>query len=185
MARLRPLVLLAVLALALLVAGCGDKEDAYHLAKTEGPYLQAGPLKYQIQLSRELNSRLPYDEQILHGIDGGTRLGKGEEWFGVWLRVENPGKLAELTAPNFSITDTLGNTYTPAAFRLGTNSLIYRPTMLRGGGLIPTPGTIQSQGGPRGQIVVFKLKTNAYQNRPLEFAIKPVTGKGALVQLDL
>lgn len=184
----RLLLLLALAALAVAVTGCAgsDKQAAYHEATTEGPYLQAGPLKYQIQLSRELNARTPYDEQILHGLPADQRrLQKGEEFFGIWLRVENPAKGPELTAPNFDITDTLGNSYRPINYPSGQNSMIYQPVTLRAGGLLPTPGTIQSQGGPRGQILVFKIRVSAYQNRPLEFTIDPVTGERARVQLDL
>jgi hypothetical protein len=187
MARpLRLVALAAVIALAALVTGCGDKESAYHLAKTEGPYLQAGPLTYQIQLSRELNARQPYDEQILHGLPANEqKLRKGEVWFGIWLRAENQTKQPELSAVNFDIRDTLGNTFDPMTFTPGVNSLIYKPTLLRAGGLLPNSETIQGQGGPRGQIIVFKLKTSAYQNRPLIFTIQPATGEPAKVELDL
>ena len=186
MARpLRFVALAAVIALAALVAGCGEKQAAYHEAKTEGPYLQAGPMKYQIQLSRGLNARLPYDEQILHGLPAGETLHKGEVWFGIWLRVENPSKQAELSAVNFDIVDTLGNTFDPIPFAPGVNSMIYRPTLVRAGGMLPTPETIQDQGGPRGQVLVFKLKTSAYQNRPLIFTIHPASGELARVELDL
>ena len=101
------------------------------------------------------------------------------------LQAENETEQPQLSAVNFDIRDTLGNTFEPMTFPPGVNSLIYKPTLIRAGGLLPNTETIQGQGGPRGQVLVFRLKTSAYQNRPLIFTIQPATGERAEVELDL
>ncbi len=69
----------------------------------------------------------------------GTSLRKGEVWFGIWLRAENQTEQPELSAVNFDIRDTLGNTFDPIAFPPGVNSLIYKPTLSGPAGCCRTP----------------------------------------------
>ena len=72
-ARLRVL-LLAVASLALLsgLPACGNRHEVITDAETEGPYLNLGPLKYQVQISRQLNPDDLEDRVYLRGLPADT-----------------------------------------------------------------------------------------------------------------
>jgi hypothetical protein len=66
-ARVRTLTLALLVAAAAAVSGCGGTPHTLH-ADTEGIYLNLGPLKYQIQLSRQVNPRDVEDRSYLQGL---------------------------------------------------------------------------------------------------------------------
>ena len=113
--RFRPLLLLALAASALVLAGCGNKVEVRTVAETEGIYIDVGELKYQVQLSRILNPNDEEDEAYLQGLPAGTEpLGADEAWFGVWIRVENTtDELTLMSADEFEIVDTQEHTFKP------------------------------------------------------------------------
>jgi hypothetical protein len=167
----RPVAALVLVVVALAVAGC-DKHDAYTHADTEGLYLAAGGLTYQVQLSRELNPGLVEDHAYLHDLPpGSTPPSRDQEWFGVWLRIENQTNRPIRSTSGFEITDTLGRTYKPIATRVG-DELAYAPTRLAPQAIVPNRDSIAGRTGPlMGALLIFKLDNSAYQNRPLEFHI--------------
>ena len=130
-----PLALLALAALALL-AGCGNQKSVVTAADTEGPYLDVGPLQYQVQISRQLNPHDNEDRSYLVGVPNPDGLKPNETWFAVFIRVKNPTGRFVYPARQFEITDTQGNTYTPLPTP-PTNQYVYR------GGVVPAGGTIQ------------------------------------------
>ena len=83
------LLTFAVLVAALVFAGCGDKHDYNLAAETEGEYVDVGPMKYQVQISRLLNPNDPEDRGYLIDLPAGESLGADDEWFAVFMRVEN------------------------------------------------------------------------------------------------
>src|SRR5213080_3559548 len=94
--RLRKLspVLLACCALAL--GACGESHTKVTTGTYAGesganaPYLNLGPLVYQVQLSRQLNPTDSEDAGYLEGVPYAEgRLLPGEEWFGVFVQVYN------------------------------------------------------------------------------------------------
>ncbi len=181
--------LLPLLALApALLAGCGPvKHAAYHDASTEGQYMAAGGLKYQIQLDRALNPALPEDAAYLQDLGPGiVPPGKGKEWFGVWMLATDDSSRPAMMAGDFDIKDTLGNVYTPVAVK-PANILSYQPRLLRPHEDYPYVQTAIAQSGPRrGAMLLFQISTSAYQNRPLTFTIHPPDGgEPATVKLDL
>src|SRR3954468_15347346 len=95
--RLRKLspILLACAALGAL-AGCGDSHKKTTTGTYAGesganaPYLDVGPLKYEIQLSRQLNPTNSEDSRYLTGLTAEqAKLQPGQEWFGVFVQVYN------------------------------------------------------------------------------------------------
>ena len=54
--------------LCLALGACGHKEAHPHFADNEGVYVDAGPLTYQVQLSRELNPSNIEDQRYLSGL---------------------------------------------------------------------------------------------------------------------
>ena len=94
--RLRklPLALPALLAV-LALSACGDSHTG-HTGTYAGesgknaPYLNVGPLIYEVQLSRELNPANSEDATYLQGLTPAQRkLEPGQEWFAVFMQVYN------------------------------------------------------------------------------------------------
>jgi hypothetical protein len=183
---------LACLALlgATALAACGGVNDqpTTH-ADSEGAYIQAGPLIYQVEMSRELNPHDVEDRQYLAGLPAGTARPTGsQEWFGVWLRVQNSGSRSQPAADGFKIVDTLGNVYTPIPLAT-TNVFSYQPRFVQGTNgqnLLPDPESGAGSGVINGSMLLFKLDTSVYANRPIELEIAPPGGgESSSVVLDL
>src|SRR6201993_2261028 len=89
--------LLALLAAApLLLGACGDSHSKVTTGTYAGesgqnaPYLDVGPLVYEVQLSRELNPYDVEDAAYLEGLSPEQRkLAPGQEWFAVFVQVYN------------------------------------------------------------------------------------------------
>jgi hypothetical protein len=171
----------AVLALALLcvlaLGACGDSHTKVTTGTYAGesganaPYLNLGPLVYQVQLSRQLNPANSEDSGYLQGVPYAEgRLKPGEEWFGVFLQVYNNTEEPHKAAENITISDTEGNVYHPVAV-LPTNHYVYRAVNVPSKGLLPNADTTASFGPTQGALVLFKIKTYSLNNRPLEIKI--------------
>jgi hypothetical protein len=188
--RTLPLPLpLAALVAAFALSACGSTHQPTTHGDTEGAYIKAGPLVYQVQLSRELNPSNVEDRQYLAGLATGTAKPTGsQEWFGVWLRVQNPTSHAVPLASAFKIVDTLGNAYTPIPLPKG-NVASYQPRNLpgtKGQPIEPDPDSLAGQSTIQGSMLLFKLDTSVYANRPLELEITPSGGgTPSTVELDL
>ncbi|HEX5308836.1 MAG TPA: hypothetical protein VFW38_07125 [Solirubrobacteraceae bacterium] len=175
----RKLALLAVSALAALSLGaCSDDS---HTRVTTGtyagesgqnaPYLNVGPLIYEVQLSRELNPADTEDAAYLKGLTPAQRkLNPGEQWFGVFIQVYNESSAPHPAATEFTITDTQENTYrpiTPGA----TNEFAYRAGLLQPKARIPALNTVAANGPTQGALLLYKIKIVSLDNRPLELKI--------------
>lgn len=186
--RLPLLAAVVVLAALTLVAcgGTGDKPATH--GESEGSYVQAGPLIYQVQMSRELNPANVEDAEYLQGLTAGEPA-QGEEWFGVWLRVQNDTDQAHVSASDFKIVDTTGAEYTPIALP-ADNPFTYQPVSVRSNDVFqpvqPDPESGAGMGPINGSMLLFRLRTNVYANRPLELEIMPPGGgEPSSVVLDL
>ena len=90
------------------------------------------------------------------------------------------------SASQFSIRDTTGKTYLPVAINANINLAAYRPAVVNGGDQIPVPGSFARDNSTQGAMLLFKVPTEAYSNRPLELHIAPPNGgKEATVDLDV
>jgi hypothetical protein len=185
-AAMRRLVLLA--AVVLVAAGCGSRSSSLTTeAQTEGLYMDAGPLLYQVQISRYLNPNDPEDAAYLTGLPAGTPIqpAKGETWFGVFIQVRNPTDQTQNPTDQFSIKDTQGAEFQPIALNPKLNPFAYVAAPLGPGGLIPGIETPAYNGPIQGSLILFKLKTSSLQNRPLTLKIDDGAGGVATVDLDL
>jgi hypothetical protein len=190
-----PAVLLA-LALAVTLAACGEEEQPEQrnetfqsvnaqVAETEGIYLDVDGLKYQVQISRQLNPGLVDDRDYLTGVSADDRdLSKDEEWFGVWLMAENFEEETLPIATDFEIRDTQENVYRPIEIG-GNNVFAYRGTRLQAGDRYPNPNSPAGERQPYGSLVLFKLRRFSLDNRPLELTITGPEGQQAIVNLDV
>jgi hypothetical protein len=167
---MRRLVVLAAAVLALAGAGCGNQEENRTTAETEGIYLDINGLKYQLQMSRYLNGRDIEDSEYLIGLPEGTEPPAGDEtWFGVWVRVENDSDDARRSATSWEIHDTQENIYRPIPIDTAINPFVFKPgTMIPGDTIWPLSNSAAGQGPIQGSLLLFKLKTDSLQNRPLE-----------------
>ncbi len=178
--RLRKLTTYLVLALAaaLLLGACADNS---HTKVTTGtyagesgqnaPYLNVGPLIYEVQLSRQLNPTNSEDSGYLQGLKPAElSLATGEEWFGVFIQVYNETSDYLPSSNDFSISDTQGNVYTPLPPPAG-NPYAYRPGLVPGNSVVPPPDTTAAFGPTQGALLLFKIKVVSLDNRPLELRI--------------
>jgi len=172
-----PLAALAVLAV-LALSACGDSHTRVTTGTYAGesganaPYLNIGPLIYEVQLSRELNPYNSEDAGYLEGLSPAERkLAPGQEWFGVFVQVYN-NTSRELPAANeLTISDTQNNVYTPTV--PGPNN----PYAYRGGTIVPANGqlpmldTTAAFGPTQGLLLLYKIHVVSLDNRPLKLRI--------------
>ena len=176
--RLRKLTSVAVALLAILALGaCGDSHTKVTTGTYAGesganaPYLDVGPLVYQVQISRQLNPFDTEDAGYLQGLSAAERqLAPGQEWFGVFVQVYNNNSVEQPAASNLTISDTQGNTYTPV-LPSQANSYAYRGGMVPAKSLLPIPNSTASFGQTQGALLLYKIQIVSLDNRPLEIKI--------------
>jgi hypothetical protein len=176
--RLRkfPLAVLAVLA-ALALGACGSGHTRVTTGTYAGesganaPYLNVGPLIYQVQLSRELN---PYDVEDSAYLQGLTpaqrRLLPGQEWFGVFIQVYNNSSRAHLSSNSLTISDTQRNLYAPIVPD-ASNQFAYRGGLIPANSRIPVLSSVAADGPIQGALLLYKIAIVSLDNRPLELRI--------------
>lgn len=183
--RLRPLALLAGIALALPLAACG-REKTTTVGLNEGTYIDVGPMTYQVQISRQLNPRDVEDRAYLAGVvQAQAKLAPDQVWFAVFMRVQNTSDRTEPAASQFVITDTLDDRFAPVAIAK-TNPFAYRPRDVAPGQLLPSASSAAGS-APVGQgsVLVFKIKLSSLGNRPLELHIFNPKNQRAEGKVDL
>jgi len=195
---MNPARILAVLTvlLALGVAACGGSQPAQkketfqsvnaQVAETEGIYLHVDGLKYQVQISRQLNPLIVMDRDYMHGVAGGAAdLGQDEEWFAIFMRIENPNDKRDLpNATEFQITDTQGNVYRPVQIGRG-NVWAYRAANVRHDDIYPIRNSPAGERPPYGSLLLFRLRRDSLDNRPLELKLTGRSGQQAIINLDV
>ena len=183
----RLLASLAAVAAALAITACGNKQAETLHGTTEGTYLDLGGMKYQVQISRLLNPASIEDKYYFTGVSASDRrLPAGQEWFAVFMRVENDGTKAARAATDYTITDTQNTKFRP--LRIGAdNSFVYRGGTLEPKDVLPAPDSPAGQGSIQGALLLFKIPTRNLENRPLELSIRSAAapGKTATVDLDV
>jgi hypothetical protein len=160
---------LLVIAMLVVVVGCGA-EEGRTVAETEGIYLDINGLKYQVELSRYMNPADVEDREYFIGLPETTPQPAGDEtWFGVWVRVENTSDdETRPSATRWEIHDTQENIYRPIPIDAADNPFVYESVDVPPKTVIPLPSTAAGQGPIQGQLLIFKIKTDSLQNRPLE-----------------
>jgi hypothetical protein len=164
---------------ALALGACGDS----HTPVTHGtyagesganaPYLNVGPLVYEVQISRELN---PYDEEDSSYLTGLTpaqsRLLPGQEWFGVFIQIYNNTEAPHLsaTAASMTITDTQENVYTPIVPN-ANNPFAYRAGLVPAKSRVPVLDSVAASGPTQGVLLLYKISVVSLDNRPLTLKI--------------
>ncbi len=187
--RVLPVALLA--AGALTLGACGNDESPVTTGTYAGesgknaPYLDVGPLVYQVQLSRALNPFNQEDALYLEGLTPRQAFLKpGEEWFAVFMQVRNPTPHPHLATLRITIYDTQNNVYLPV-IPPGVNHYAYRGEAVPGNGQIPIAGSTAAIGPTGGQVLLFKIKDISLNNRPLTIKIVSPTDSSKVAQATL
>lgn len=162
------LVVLAALLIALVAGGCGHKDET--VAANEGLYTVVDGLKYQIQMSRYMNVNDVEDREYLKGLPAGTAQPNADEtWFGVWVRVQNEGDKTLPSADTWEIHDTQKNVYRPIPIDTNANVFAFQKGVdVPPATILPLSSSAAGQGPIQGSLLLFKVKTDSLQNRPLE-----------------
>lgn len=186
--RPRRAACIITVACALLAAGCGDHHSNFADANNGGTYVDAGPLTYQLQVSRELNQYSPEDSGYLRGLPKSAgSLSPNQLWFGVFLWAKNVGDQTAKSTGNFDIVDTQGNVYKPVKLDPAANPYVWTAQALAPGATEPGQNTTPGTAPTGGQLLLFKLNNSIYDNRPLTLQIRsPSSDKvWATISLDL
>lgn len=189
LARLRSLGTVAgLLGAALGLSACGHSNHP-PTSENNGVYITAGPITYQLQISRLLNQYATEDSQYVTGLPTGqTKLVGGQQWYAVFLWAKNQTNKTQVTTNNFDIVDTQGKHYYPVALNPGINSYAWRAQSLAPGGTEPGPDTTASFGPTQGALLLFKVDNSVFDNRPLTLEIRSPSATRKLwgtISLDL
>jgi hypothetical protein len=176
--RLRKLPLAVPALLAVLVlSACGDSHSKVTTGTYAGesganaPYLDVGPLSYEVQLSRQLNPTNAEDSSYLKGLTPAERqLAPGQEWFVVFLQVYNHTSQDLPAATTAMISDTQGNVYLPIVPDQ-TNEYAFRGGIVPAKGQLPQLDTTPAYGPTQGSMLLYKIQVVSLDNRPLELKI--------------
>ncbi|TMK98095.1 MAG: hypothetical protein E6G34_10530 [Actinobacteria bacterium] len=187
----RPLFVALALLCALTLAACGDSHTKVSTGTYAGesganaPYLDVGPLVYEVQQSRQLNPFDVEDAAYLQGLPASARsLGPGQEWFGVFVQVYNNHAQALPAASRLTISDTQGNTYAPVVPDQ-TNPFAYRAGVVAGHGRLPSLDSTAGAGPTQGGLLLFKISLASLDNRPLTLRIIDPTDSAETASAEL
>jgi hypothetical protein len=172
---------------ALVAAGCGTKEAVVTFAADEGTSVDVAGLTYQVQLSRYLNPNDVEDGFYLRGLPAGSKLdpGRNEVWFAIFMRVKNFTGGTVTPASQFTITDTENNKFQPVPLDAKVNPFLYVADPIPHAGVLPEPESPAASGPIQGSMILFRIKTDSLQNRPLVLHIEGPAATEATVDLDL
>ena len=186
MSARRVWILVCAFALAVGVTACGQVSNPESV-ENDGVYVDAGPVTYQLQVSRQLNQYAVEDRQYLTGLPAGQdTLTADQLWYGVFLWAKNQTNEFHTTSNSFTITDTTGGVYHPIPLNAELNGYAWTPQVLAPTAIEPEPNTTASFGPTQGGLILFRLPTSVYSNRPLLFHIYPPGGEHpASISLDL
>lgn len=169
MARLLRIVLATAL-LGVVAAGCGESTSPKTTAETEGLYLDINGLKYQIEMSRYMNPNDVEDAEYLVGLPENSPPPSDDEiYFGVWVRVENVSETETLPAASeWAIHDTQDNIYRPIPLDTEINPFAFDAVDVPPKTVLPLASSAAGQGPIQGSLLLFKIRNESFQNRPLE-----------------
>ena len=184
----RVTALAAGIALALGVGACGLAKRINHPTSADAANIDvnAGPVTYQVQLSRALNPFSTEDAQYLAGIPKAQTIPSSQLWFAVFVWAKNQSGHPQTTTDQFAITDSSGRVYHAWPLNPQVNPYAWTSQKLAADETEPAPDTTSSYGPTQGGLVLFRLSTAVYSNRPLTLDIySPNQSKPTTVSLDL
>jgi len=178
LSRLRkPSIALVALIATVALGACGSSHSKVTTGTYAGesganaPYLDVGPLVYQVQLSRQLNPFDTEDASYLQGLKPAeSHPAPGQEWFAVFVQVYNNGSAAEPAASKMTVSDTQGNVYAPVVPDQ-SNEYAFRGGLVPAKGRLPVLDSTSSNGPTQGALLLYKIQIASLDNRPLKLKI--------------
>ncbi|MGH2893648.1 MAG: hypothetical protein ACRDPM_10355, partial [Solirubrobacteraceae bacterium] len=171
----RFMISLCGLLLVIGLAACGhaSPHQSFADANNDGDYISAGHITYQLQISRELNQYGTEDSSYLKGLPSAVSpsLGPNQLWYGVFLWAKNQSGQRATTSGSFEVTDTQGDVYRPIKLNTALNPFAWTSQSLANLGTEPGPNTVANAGPTQGGLLLFKMSTAVYSNRPLTLYI--------------
>ncbi|MDQ2676227.1 MAG: hypothetical protein M3Y34_05410 [Actinomycetota bacterium] len=172
--------LLAVLALAVPVAGCGEEEGEEVPEAVEGEPLHVGDLIYNVSITRFLNPNITEDEAYL---EGAPEEPTGKSYLGVFLQIKNETDEPLPSAGEYSIVDGSHRVYEPS--ELETDFSLEIGAEVPADGVIPLPDSVPASGPTQGALLLFLVDDDVSEERPLELEVVS-SGEGeGLIELDI
>jgi hypothetical protein len=168
-------VLLSAVLVSVALSACGKHEATglVRTAETEGIYLDVSDLKYQIQVSRQLNPHDTQDRPYLAGLSAtDAKLAPDQVWFGVFMRVQNETKGALRPSDDIRITDSQEEVFKPIALGAQNNYAYRSNDAIPGEETMPLLDTPGYDTPSRGALILFKVTLTALSNRPLELRLE-------------
>ena len=102
------------------------------------------------------------------------------------MRVKNYSDETLTPTSTFTIVDTEENEFRPVPLDPAVNPFVYEPIELQHAQVLPTPDTAAASGPIQGSLILFRLKTDSLQNRPLKLLIEAGGGEEPyVIDLDL
>lgn len=163
-------VLVAALALLSVVAlgACGNKKAVERYAENEGIYFQSGALKYQVQITRQLNPQQAQDRELMFGVSAIDRIKAPTDlWYATFLRIENETNRYQTPTTIYRIRDTNGDIFKPIAVDPRSNPWAYQPLPIPPGGTLPNINSLPGQIDINGKMLLFKIPRADLALRPL------------------
>lgn len=170
---------LALIAISLLAVGCGADVDEEKDVK-EGEPVKVGELRYNVQLTRFLNPANVEDRDYLTGQRPAP---SGQKYLGVFLQVENASDSSAPLPEDYEVRDTRGTLFRPVPSR----SLYAMPLggQLEPDGELPARDTTAASGPIKGAMILFLVREQTADNRPLELEIPGPGDEVGKVELDI
>ena len=172
--------LIALLALALPIAGCGEEDDETPEA-VEGQPLELGHLVYNVAITRFLNPNIVEDEAYLEDAPPEP---KGMSYLGVFILIKNESD--EKTVPsasNYAMVDGSHRVYRPVE-GVETEFSLDVGASVPPEGELPELDTVAAQGPTQGALLLFLVEDDVSEERPLELKVSTVLGEGT-IELDI
>jgi hypothetical protein len=172
------LLAIALAAVALPLAACGAEDDELDVAEGE-PVLE-DDVSYNVVISRFLN---PDDVEDAEYLAGAPEPPPHEQYFGVFMQIENRSDEAVPLPEQLSVVDTLDTTYSnletdsPYALPLGAEV----PASKK----FPVADSTAAYGPIEGSLVLFLIDEASTDNRPLTLEIPLPSGKVGEIELDI
>ena len=170
--------LVAVLALAIPVAGCGDDEEGTPEA-VEGEPLEVGELIYNVAITRFLNPNIVEDAAYLADAPEEP---PGMSYLGVFIRINNESDETHQSANHYTIVDGSHRVYRP--FDLQTEFTLDVGAPIESEAQLPAPDTVAAAGPTQGALLLFLVDDDVSEERPLELEVSSVLGDGK-IELDI
>ena len=184
--RLTALAGIAIILVGVVVVGVADREQSRRAASATQSAVRLGGLVYQAPEARPLDPANPVDRGILRGETAiSRRLPASQEWFGVFLTVDNPGRRPRPAARRFELVDLDGHRFRPEP-GAGGGPYAYRPGDVAPGRVYPPASSVAAENlTAQGALLLFRIPRASLDFGSVAVRISDPTSHGASADLPV